>query len=62
MATNVVYSDKNNYVNNALVTEAADDVIDMIHNTSENEFIHFHRVAGDNIYILASSIISVEDF
>lgn len=37
MATNVVYLDKNNYVNNALVTEAADDVIDMILNTPENE-------------------------
>lgn len=63
MATKIVYSDKNkDYVDNALVTEAPNDIINMIHNASDKEFIHLHRVAGDNIYILASSIISMEDF
>lgn len=63
MATKIVYSDKNkDYVDNALVSEAPNDIISMIRNASDKEFIHLHRVSGDNIYILASSIISMEDF
>ena len=63
MATKVVYSDKNrnNYVVSIQVTETADDITSMIHAASDKQFIHLHKVAGNNIYILASSVISMED-
>ena len=64
MATKVVCSNKNknNYVDNTIVAESADDIMEMIHNTPSNEFIHLHSVAGDDIYILTSSIILIEGY